>query len=476
MDKKKALFAAFVLAVSASTAGCDKKDKNPKIEDSSVTADSFGNYAENDTGEKEFIELSDSDFKTINVTTSIMEEDAPVNVKRIDLSNVEIEPKIPICYRAENVEKYINDHNVYYCLDDKGYVISSSYGIKHEENALPVYDWHDYIDKPVDGYICNSYLRGKDCFLYIRYDSNINTVDCYNNALLKYDTESGKTAEIYSWASDDLEEESFGNCVFSSDSVFIMYLKRTENEGISGTSWTIKKVDLDTGEVTTALEETNSMSYFDLNCDNIGNVYYKLYLSDEDNNSITKIYKYDEESKKFVLLSEVESNDVTKSSELFNGKLYSLVKPENKRRLDIVCDSYRIGTNVTNAKIAYADDDCFILKNDDNLNVYNITKMEHYVLDVKGMGGQVVMSDGILFFDSGDSGFAQPLYCMIPELGLTYKVGDNGIYENMTCINGEIRFDGKHREDTTYKILNGLYENTHSFDVVDSTYTLTVKG
>ena len=105
MDKKKALFAAFVLAVSAVTAGCDKKDKQPKEEDTPVTADSFGNYAENDTGKKEFIELSDSDFKTISVPVNIMEEEAPVTVKRIDLSGIEIEEKVPVCYKAENEEK-----------------------------------------------------------------------------------------------------------------------------------------------------------------------------------------------------------------------------------------------------------------------------------------------------------------------------------------------------------------------------------
>ena len=479
MDKKKALFAAFVLAVSAVTAGCDKKDKQPKEEDTPVTADSFGNYAENDTGEKEFIELSDSDFKTIFVPVNIMEEEAPVTVKRIDLSGIEIEEKVPVCYKAENVEKYVSEHNTYQRFNENGYIISSSYGV--DDGGIPQYDWHDYIDKPVKGQIEGGYVRGKDCYIYVEYDVLMGG-NCYNNSILKYDTESGKTEEIYSWSSEDISETSVNSYIFGDDSAFLIYFKKTGDEESNSRLWTIKRVDLDTKEVITAFEETRPMSYVYLTNDNVGNVFYNWVAYDDDSNEERReIYKFDKENGNFKIIDEHESSDEInknestdeiKSSAFFNDKFYSLVKPEGKRKLDIVCDSYRIGTRITNAKIVYADNECFLLKNDDQLNVYNINKMEHYVLNVKGLGEQFLMSDGKLFIASGDTGFKQPLYCLIPELGLAYKVGENNVYANMTCINGGIQINGKHREDITSINSDGTQVFTHSYDVTDSIYLI----
>ena len=86
------------------------------------------------------------------------------------------------------------------------------------------------------------------------------------------------------------------------------------------------------------------------------------------------------------------------------------------------------------------------------------------------LGQKAVMSDGKLFIGLGDTSFEKPLYCVIPELGLTYKIIDSGIYDDMKCINGKVCFNGRHRETVEYKSDDGLNEITHQFDVIDSAY------
>ena len=466
---KKFFCSVLALVLSAAAVGCnDKKKPESEEEDIPVMTDTLGDNTKEDTGTVGFSEFSDSDFKTINVTVRDADGEAPVSVKRIDLSGVVIEDKVPVCYNAENVEEHIKKHNTYYYTDEDGVTRSYMYDTDGE-NGIPLYDWHDFLDKPVKGYIEDCYVRGNDCFIYVMYQVPL-SASCYDHAVFRYDTESGETEEIYSWSAANINETTDGNCLFTENAVFLVYYNIIKEDSPRTVGATVKRLDLDTKEIKTVFEGNDYISSASFMCDKDGSVYFNKQEENDSGQSSVNVYKYDEESGKFGKVDEIVVSDEVKANIISNGKRYSLVKPEGKRKLDMVCDNYRIGTDVTNAKIVYADDKSFVLQNDDQLNVYNIVKKEHYVLDVSRLGQKAVMSDGKLFIGLGDTSFEKPLYCVIPELGLTYKIIDSGIYDDMKCINGKVCFNGRHRETVEYISDDGLNKTTHQFDVIDSVY------
>ena len=67
--------------------------------------------------------------------------------------------------------------------------------------------------------------------------------------------------------------------------------------------------------------------------------------------------------------------------------------------------------------------------------------MEHCIIDIPDMGTAMTMSGGKLFIGSNGNRVKTPVYCVIPELGITYPIVDAGIYSDITPTADGITFN-----------------------------------
>ena len=172
------------------------------------------------------------------------------------------------------------------------------------------------------------------------------------------------------------------------------------------------------------------------------------------------------------------------ASDRFNGVYSYLVKPEGKRTYELVNDYYRIGTALTTGRIVYADEKIALLYNNVKLHIYNLEKMEHCVMDISDMGNDMAVYNGMLFIGNRGNEFRMPVYCMIPELGITYPIVEDGTYSDISPAPDGVTF---YETSQDVQEING-YEITddngvvfyaggysHSYDRIDKVYTVKMK-
>ena len=97
-------------------------------------------------------------------------------------------------------------------------------------------------------------------------------------------------------------------------------------------------------------------------------------------------------------------------------------KPEGKRKLDVVTDEYRVGTGITGLDILYADHDRLVVKlsNKNIVHIFDMAKMEHYVLDCSGLAPMSQYFEGGIFVYANNTD--SNIYYIMPEMGLTFTI------------------------------------------------------
>ncbi|MBP5580689.1 MAG: hypothetical protein J6X85_02680, partial [Ruminococcus sp.] len=260
-----------------------------------------------------------------------------------------------------------------------------------------------------------------------------------------YDMASGKAEEIYSWSAANLDERSDRNACFCEGSLFFAYSGKDGNTPTS----TVKRIDLETGEEKTLYEAADIDITIWLHTNDSGNAELQEYhnVSDE----ATVVYKYDSEKDEFVKEGSVDAPEgKLLSSALFGGVYSFLVKPDGKRKYELVIDYYRIKTPLTTGSIVCADEKLVILYNNEKLHIYNLEKMEHCILGISDMNS-MAMYDGKLFIGCRGSTSKMPVYCIIPELGITYPIVEPGIYSDICATADGVTFNQTSRQENVIK-------------------------
>ena len=67
--------------------------------------------------------------------------------------------------------------------------------------------------------------------------------------------------------------------------------------------------------------------------------------------------------------------------------------------------------------------------------------MEHCVMNAEDFGDNKVMYNGMLFMGSRNKGLKMPVYCMIPEIGITYSIVEAGIYTDICATQDGVTFN-----------------------------------
>ncbi|SEH51783.1 hypothetical protein SAMN02910265_01187 [Ruminococcus flavefaciens] len=436
MNKMISMIAAAALAVSCFSCSDDKKKKEePKPTDTAVNEDTGDTLVT----EPVYREYSEDDFKTIDVSLSYPDREPPVNVSSVDLSGLDFGSKVPICNKAENVESYYT--NDYYVPVDTGQ------------------DWSSYKDKAEKGFAANCYMYGGKYYIVAVYRAAF--VGNYDFSLFQYDESSGKNEEIYSWSSNDINERYMQTPVLANGKM--LYSVYNETDKISK----VYAYDLDSGDVKIIYENSSPDKFIYVSRDNMG--FPSMIVYDTDFYVIETLF-YEEDSESFISDKTDDLGGRVVSQNIINGAPFYLVRPEDSQMLDMVSDHYRVSLSYIGGDIVYGDDKMFIVKNYTLIHIYDMEKMEHYILDVEDMGDEAVYSKGFVFLSSTFRDYDSPVYCIKPDMGIVYPIVD--VFE---C-NGIESFDDKVMFNTLKNQTNDADTETGGISYsVEKVYTVTVK-
>ena len=440
---------AVVIAVAALLAGCNKKKVEEEIPDGgtytavttveSVTKKTAVTTAEpatekqtvtevQETTERVFRAYKEKDFDTIEVSWTMSSGEAPAELNCIDISGLDFGEKIPVCFKSENAGQFYN-------------------------NDEDISAWKKLVDKPVKGYAVNCFSENGYCYVYVVYpciDTSTEIIGLFFDwSMFRYDPESGGLKEIYSWSAKDMNEICLLDNCFGSGGFFFIYQHKEGEEFVN----TVKKLDLSSLEITDVhvYKENYESEYFVFSTDQSMNV--RMTNMDFTNSDKGETYVYDPEKGKFINTDEIGGYGDVKGSYTGAGH-FSLLTSMNKdsTNSEVVGESYSIEVPVTAAKIIYADEDRLILHTYNQLHTYDLKKMEHYVSELRIAAGQPLLSGEMAEFDgklimidsnqnNSQDGYT-PVYCLIPDKGLIYKlIGDGLIYFNLREMKDGVSFE-----------------------------------
>ena len=348
-----------------------------------------------------------------------MDKEPPVEVTSVDISGFDFGEKVPVCNKAEFVEDYYN---------------------KREErhNGEPVFQWQNFVDKPVKGVPSKCFIWDGKCYIYVVYDN----FDVFGWELYSYDMAGGKPEELCSWSAETPDEHSARDVCFENGALFYCYYKKEENDNLLTQ---VRRVDLETGKEKVLYEDRGIDVSIWLSRDYSGDLVLMEYHNISGDSAAS--YGYDNNEGKFLKKSEIEVTEgKIMDSYLLNNINSHLIKHKGKRKLELVNDYYSIPTALTTGRIIYADDKIAVLYNNVKLHIYDIEKMEHCVTNIDGYGNEITMYNGMLFIGNGGSEFRMPVYCIIPELGITYPIVGDSIYSDISVSSYGLTFNETRRQ------------------------------
>ncbi len=405
---KKAISIASALLIAAGCCSCSKKDSNEKDAKRSdiVTTVSSEENAEKKTesasktekttadGKKEekttakestsaekpaeYKHYTDSDFRKIDVKLTYSDKEFPYELECIDLSKLDLGAKIPLCNTGEYGDSLYN----------------SEYSLAEENHK-------DMPEKGRVGFVSRS---GDDLYLVVDYSAEIMPF-YYEWSIFRYNIASKKPEEIYSWSTDDINRIC-GEMLVDDNTFFYKW----EN----GKNKYVNAIDLDTLNERTVFEnETDKMIHLYRDYDKS----VCINLSTMTTDTLTDHYTYDSEKDRFVEDDAGVSYSIR--DELDSGSL-SLGEFTNSSLL-LNTDNYTFTSNEVWGNVAYSDDKRIIIDRGYQLDTYDLTKMEHYSSSTNDLGIVVGVKDNKVFLALSD------VYCLIPDLGIVYKISENGI-------------------------------------------------
>lgn len=455
-----------IIAALTLMAGCFSCSEKKKPESDNKPAKSDISVSEPDGAmeepvvqqqqQTEFREFKEDDFRTINVNITKTDKEPPFKLHDLSISDLDFGERIPPCKQGEYRDKYKPDFsdiwNPYTFYSDDEYMN------QHMEG------WEKSCTEPAKGAIQFWRQCGNDIYAAVGYDTYCTGGD-HEASIFRVDGLTGEATEIYRHSDP---ESSFnvetiavpdGKVYISVMDKGLMYLdgdKLVPMHYLDGYSHYLmgdaadKMVFLSTKNILEELpddyepqpteywEERDGKKYLITGQERI----ISEYLPERD--------EWKEISRKTYSQGEVYSDvNLDNDLSLVYGKLAAHTeKPEGKRKLDVVTDEYRISTGITGLNILYAEHDRLVvrLSNKNVVHIFDMEKMEHYVIDCTSLASNCQYYEGGLFVYSngGNGGY---LYYIMPETGLTFTLIRLPEKPNDTDINSLSLSFGAYRGD-----------------------------
>lgn len=452
-----------ILAALTLMAGCFScsEEKDVKSDSKPVEADTTISEADGSVDEPvvqqqaEFREYNAEDFKTINVNLTKTDKEPPFKLHSLNISELDFGERISPCKQGEYRDKYkpfFGDE-----LND------SDPGNREYMEQFRA-EWEKSCTEPTKGGIGFWRQCGNDIYAAVSYDKYC-TGGLHDVSIFRVDGLTGKATEIYRH-SDPEESFAIDTIAVPNGKVYIdvrdkglMYLdgdKLVPMHYLDGYSHSLmgdssdklvfmstkedlKKVPVDyeakEGEVFRRYSENEAYLI------NGEEMVISEYFPDKD--------EWKEITRRTYTPEEIDSGIEYENLPRVYGKLAAHTeKPEGKRKLDVVTDEYRISTGITSLDILYADHDRLVVKlsNKNIVHIFDMAKMEHYVLDCSGLAPMSQYFEGGLFVYANSIGGY--IYYIMPEMGLTFTIcklpeaPDGMSGESISCGFNAYRGDG----------------------------------
>lgn len=418
-------------------AGCFScsEEKDVKSDSKPVEADTTISEADGSVDEPvvqqqaEFREYKAEDFKTINVNLTKTDKEPPFKLHSLNISELDFGERIPPCKQGEYRDKY----NPFF-----GDELNDSDPGNREYMEQFKAGWEKSCTEPAKGAIQFWRQCGNDIYAAVSYDTYCSGGD-HEVSIFRVDGLTGEATEIYRHSDP---ESSFyvetiavpnGKVYIAVRDKGLMYLdgdKLVPMHYLDGYSHYLmgdaadRMIFLSTKNILEEIpddyepqpseywEEREGKKYLIKGQERV----YSEYLPDKD--------EWKEIARKTYTQEEVYS-DVNLDNDLpwVYGKLVAHTeKPEGKRKLDVVTDEYRVGTGITGLDILYADHDRLVVKlsNKNIVHIFDMAKMEHYVLDCSGLAPMCQYFEGGIFVYANNTD--SNIYYIMPEMGLTFTI------------------------------------------------------
>ena len=446
MNSRSIIPAALITVLSASLWSCeDSKGTSKKVSSDPPIYNTHESIIDTSDLKREY---GDEHFNAINVSLSYPDAVAPVEVSCIDISGLDFGEKLPVCNRAENADAYYTDMFSY--------------------NGDLLYDYSEYVDKPVKGYATGCYIEDGNCFIDVSYPNMVGEV--HDWSLFRYDMESGALEEVYSWSSDSTAVRCDGR--FFTD----RYVLFSAMDPADHNATAVYKLDIYDPQLTEVYrcEEKEKGDYAYIYRNGTGDIC--LDVSNNIAADSVVMYMFDTDSGEFVRWEDrdVPENTVMTATSGKYGRMPSyLIRPNGQRRLEMDNKYYNVELTFSNGSIVYADKERFIIRSGNKLHTYDIEKREHYISDVTDMGSECAYCNGMIFIGNRNANFTMPVYCIMPDLGLVYPVCDKGLYTNICSSDDSVYFLGREDVQWEMKSIDGSVDGVFTYSTVTKLYTVT---
>ena len=440
MKKIISIIAAAALTVSCFSCSDDEKKKEePKPTDTAVNEDTGDTLVT----EPVYREYSEEDFRTVEVSLTNYDKEPPVDISFVDISGLDFGEKVPICNKAENVQ---------------GYYSSGDSMLEDDEE----HDWFSYTDNAEKGVATNCCTYDGKFYIVVEYKPIFH--GRYDFSLFRYDESSGKTEELYSWSSSDINDSYVETPVLANGKMFYAVF---DLEDYSETAYSY---DLISGDVKIIYENSGSDEVARVCYDNIGCPSMIVYSKED---YIKDTMRYDADTESFISVKADDMGGDVVTSNVFSGVPFYLVKPDDTAYLDMVSEYYRVSLSYPGGVIIYGDDKMFIVKNYTLIHMYDLEKMEHYILDVHDMGDIAAYSGGFLFLGSMYRDHKIPFYCIKPEFGIVYTIAEGIDCNRISVVDDKVVFNSLIDEIKDIELKSSYV--SYGSNKIEKAYAVTIK-
>ncbi len=346
-------------------------------------ANSSGEERENISEEKkdEFIFYNATEFKDLKVMITPTNKQLPLDIKTIDISELNMGERIPILNKDEYFEKIFANNSL---------LISGE-------------KWSDRKDRPEKAHIERIFRLDKKVYIVATYGSVLDMF--YEWAVFCYDTETMKSKEIFSWSSD-LRDKKCCGIEFYHGKLFYCISESKKSY--------VKEIDLSSKQEKIIFEKDSSEEY-------------SMYLFDKSyffllNDDATEQYTYYELEDRFLSQEEYLAVIEDRKAKL-NEKMQDIhiIAAESFVSGEGFCfySEKFLGEPICSEK------DRFIFSTGYSVDTFDTTKMEHYTSSLDDIGLPLFAFGGKIFLRDGNN-----VKCFVPDMGLVYNVLENVKFDN----------------------------------------------
>ena len=379
----------------------------------------------------QFITYNYEDFKNIEVKVNNTDKEPPVTLKCYKFPEYDFGERIPPCMSSEDPMKYMTNKEYYDSLDD-------------EELKKDIYEnFMSKVNKPVKGRLISIQYDDDKIYQLVSYD------ECSREhewSIFCCDMKTNEVSEVYNYSGidDNNNFDIYDSKIIDNKLYITSYQNDEKGNAIENE---LIEINLENGESETLYKSKGYILILEVSNREL----LLLENYEKDGEYLVNNYKYDTVEHKLTNF-ETDMDEKEQLEGVLMGKVFRegeitayLEKPEGSRKYDLVTKLYRLKTDVSAARIVYADEKKATIITDSEqhiLHTYNFEKMEHYITDVWSIADEAVaFGDGIVM-SKERTDYAYNVYYFIPEYGLTYTLTESVLHDRLIKDNDTVLFSG----------------------------------